>query len=106
MMIDVNKENFEAEVTQHTGKIFAFFGGPGWAPCEAIKPFVTGCGEKYGDKIKFVKIDTGSNKRLAMSQKVMSIPAVLIYGNGEKIETLLKDDVTESNIEALIAKYI
>ena len=29
MMIDVNKENFEAEVTQHTGKIFAFFGGPG-----------------------------------------------------------------------------
>ena len=41
-----------------------------------------------------------------MSQKVMSIPAVLIYGNGEKIETLLKDDVTESNIEALIAKYI
>jgi len=40
-----------------------------------------------------------------MSQKVMGIPQIAIYHNGEKIESLGKEDATEANIEALIARH-
>ena len=51
-------------------------------------------------------LDTSAAKRLAMSQKVMAIPTVVLYENGEKAEVLLgKDNVNEATIEALITKH-
>ena len=51
-------------------------------------------------------MDTGTNKRLAIGQRVMGIPTFVVYEGGEKIETLGKDDTTETNIEALIERHI
>ena len=42
-----------------------------------------------------------------MSQKVMALPSLVLYEGGQKVEALLgKDSANESNIEALIQKYI
>jgi thioredoxin 1 len=71
-----------------------------------VKPFVVGCSEKYGDKLKFGVVNTGANKRLAIGQRVMGIPTMVVYEGGEKLETLGKDDASEANIEALVQRYI
>ena len=105
-MLDFNKDNFAAEVLEAPGKIFVMFTGDGWAPCAAIKPFVAGCSEKYGDKLKFGTVNTGTNKRLAIGQRVMGIPTMVVYEKGEKVETLGKDDASEANIEAFIQRHI
>jgi thioredoxin 1 len=41
-----------------------------------------------------------------MSQKVMSLPTLALYENGQKMESILKEGMTESNIEAFIQKHI
>ena len=51
-------------------------------------------------------VNTGTNKRLAIGQRVMGIPTMVIYQGGEKLETLGKDDATEANVEALINRHI
>jgi thioredoxin 1 len=51
-------------------------------------------------------LDTTNAKRLAMSQKVMSLPTLAIYKDGEKVETITKDGIAEDNIVATIEKYI
>ena len=41
-----------------------------------------------------------------MSQKVMSLPSLIIYEGGEKVESILKDGANETDIEAMINRHI
>ncbi len=69
-------------------------------------PAIEALNEKYGDKLKFAKLNTTQARRLAIGQKIMGLPVIAIYKGGEKIEELVKDDATEANVEAMIKKYI
>ena len=103
-MLEVNKDTFEAEVLQAKGKVLVDYYGDGCAPCEALLPFVNTMAEKYGDKIKFVKLNTTKARRLAIGQKILGLPVIAVYENGTKLEELVKDDATEANIEAMILR--
>jgi len=105
-MLELNKENFEAEVLQAEGKVFVDFYGDGCVPCQALLPFVHNCAEKYGDKIKFTALNTSKARRLAISQQVLGLPVMAVYENGAKVEELVKDDATETNIDAMINRHI
>lgn len=39
-MLDLTKENFEAEVLKAEGKVFVDFYGDGCVPCAALMPYV------------------------------------------------------------------
>ena len=105
-MIELDKTTFEAEVLKADGYVFVDFYGDGCVPCAALMPFVHGCADKYGDKLKFTALNTTKARRLAIGQKVLGLPVMAIYKDGEKVEELVKDDATEQNIEAMILKYI
>lgn len=105
-MLVVDKDTFEAEVLQAEGYVLVDYFGDGCAPCAALMPAVEALGEKYGEKVKFTKLNTTQARRLAIGQKIMGLPVIAIYKGGEKIEELVKDDATEANIEAMIKKYI
>lgn len=105
-MLVLDKTNFETEVLQGEGYIFVDFFGDGCAPCEALMPHVEKLAKKYGDKLKFTKLNTTKARRVAIGQKVLGLPVIAIYKDGEKIEELVKDDATPENIEAMIQKYI
>ena len=94
-MLDLTKENFEAEVLKADGCV----------PCAALMPYVHEYSEKYGDKMKFCSLNTTKARRLAISQKVLGLPVMAIYENGQMIDSVVKDDATAESIEAMILKY-
>jgi len=51
-------------------------------------------------------LDTTSARRLAIKQRVLGLPTLAVYKDGEKIDEVTKDDATIENVEALIKKYI
>jgi thioredoxin 1 len=102
----VDKESFAKEVLEAEGYVLVDFYGDGCAPCAALMPAIEAFSEKYGDKIKFTKLNTSQARRLAISQKVLGLPVIAIYKDGEKVEELVKDEATEANVEAMIKKYI
>jgi thioredoxin 1 len=105
-MIDLNKENFETEVTNYSEKpVFIDFWGDKCETCIALMPDVHKLEEKYGDKVKFCGLNTSQNRRLAISQKVLGLPTMAIYKNGEKVEALTPDKVSIETIEEMIKKY-
>lgn len=104
-MLDVDKKTFETEVLQAEGTVFVDFYGDGCVPCQALMPTVHAYAEKYGDKIKFCSLNTSKARRLAIGQKVLGLPVMAIYQNGEKVAECVKDDATSENIEAMIQKY-
>ena len=76
-MVELTKENFEAEVLKAEGKVFVDFYSDGCVPCAALMPFVHQYAETYGDRM-----------------------------NGAQIDVLVKEDCTAESIEEMIKKHI
>lgn len=105
-MIELDKTTFETEVLQAEGKVLVDFYGDGCVPCAALMPHVHTFAETYGDKLKFAALNTTKARRLAIAQKVMGLPVIAIYEGGAMIDSLVKDDATPENVEAMIKRHI
>ena len=75
-MIRVNKENFEEEVLKYKGKVVVEFWSETCQPCKELLPDVEELSKKYDKDMKFCNIDTKSAPRIAIKQKVLSLPVI------------------------------
>lgn len=105
-MLELDRKNFEEEVTNAEGYVLVDFWGPTCEPCKALMPHVHALEEKYGDKIKFCSLDITKARRLTIKQKVMGLPAILIYKDGEEVERVAESAATASSVEEMIKKYL
>ena len=105
-MLEVDKKTFEPEVLQAEGYVFVDFFGDGCVPCQALMPFVHSLADQYEGKLKFCQLNTTKARRLAIGQKILGLPVMAIYKDGEKVEELVKDDATEPAIQAMVEKYV
>jgi len=101
-MLEVNKETFQAEVLETQGLVLVDFYGDGCVPCQALLPDIEALSEAYGSEIKFVKLNTSGARRVAIGQKVLGLPTVTLYKDGQKLSELTKDEANKANIEAMI----
>ena len=105
-MIVVDKDTFNSEVLEAEGYVLVDYFGDGCVPCQALMPDIQELSEKYKDKVKFCKLNTTKARRMAISQRVLGLPTITLYKNGEKLEEVVKDDATKENIDAMIAKHV
>ena len=92
-MIQVNKENYEAEVLQAGMPVIVDIWGPSCAPCLELLPQVEELAGKYEGKIKFCKLNSAENRRLCITYKVLSLPTFLAYKNGEEVKRVSDHDM-------------
>ncbi|MTI94617.1 MAG: thioredoxin [Firmicutes bacterium] len=93
-MLELNKENFEEQVLNSQGLVLVDFWSPKCEPCMELMPHVTELAGKYKG-VKFGKVNILENRRLAIGQKVLGLPTILIYKDGEKVAELSKDFTIE-----------
>ena len=58
-------------------------------PCRLISPLMDQLAEEYKGRAKVVKVDVDSNKPIFKRFALRSIPAVLIFKDGELAETIV-----------------
>lgn len=58
-------------------------------PCKLVAPLMDQLATDYSDRIKVYKLDLDSNKPVAKRFAIRSIPAVMIFKQGELMETLV-----------------
>jgi thioredoxin 1 len=105
-MLEVHKDNFEAEVLQAEGLVVVDFWGPKCEKCLAMMPDYEKIANEYEGKAKFCKLDTSGNRRLAISQKVLGLPVVAFYKGGEKVAELGPNEVNPEAIETKVKELI
>src|SRR6056297_4234123 len=105
-MIELNKDNFESEVLDSEGVVLVDYWSDNCDLCLDLMPDVEELAEEYGDKIKFAKLNIKGNRRLAISQKVLGLPSIVLYEDGEKTEHLTGDDLEVEDIEKEIKERI
>lgn len=101
-MLQVDKDNFQAEVLDAQGLVLVDFFGDGCVPCEALMPDIVALSEQYGKDVKFVKLNTSGARRLAIAQKVLGLPTVTLYKDGQKVAEVTKEEAVKAKIEAMI----
>ncbi len=105
-MLAVDKDTFEAEVLQSEGFVLVDFWGDGCEPCKALLPDVEALAEEFEGKVKFTKLNTTQARRLAISQRVLGLPTLILYKDGVKVAEVTKDDATRTGIKAMIEANI
>lgn len=105
-MLEIDKKTFEDEVVNAEGYVLVDYWGDGCEPCKALMPDIEELEKEYGNKIKFTKLNTTKARRLAIKQKVLGLPTIAMYNNGEKLDEVTKEEATRDGIENMIKKYL
>ncbi|TMW71645.1 thioredoxin [Alteribacter natronophilus] len=92
-------QNFSQEVSD--GLVLADFWAPWCGPCKMIAPVLEELDAEMGDKAKIVKIDVDENQETASQYGVMSIPTLLVFKNGEKVDQVVGFQPKEALAELL-----
>ena len=81
--VNVNKDNFEAEVINSELPVLVDFWAPWCRPCKMLGPVVEQLAGEYEGKVKVCKCNVNDNTDLAIEYGVSSIPAVKIFKGGQ-----------------------
>ena len=96
----VTIENFQHEVLECDKPVLVDFWAPWCGPCRNLAPVIDEIAEERTD-IKVGKINVDDNKDLARQFKVMAIPTILVFRNGEEVTRKVGPDTKEEVLALL-----
>ncbi|NDE18610.1 thioredoxin [bacterium] len=102
----VTDASFDTEVLQSGKPVLVDFWAEWCAPCRAVGPVLDQILDENGDKLDIVKLNVDENPQTAMTYKITSIPAMIVFQNGEAVKTIVgakPKQALEHDLAAFIA---
>ena len=98
-------DTFNNEVIEAKGKVLVDFYADWCTPCKMMAPLVDTIADQYEGKIKVGKLNIDEYPGLASKYRVMTIPTLILFDNGEKTESII-GVVDKKTVENMINKYL
>jgi thioredoxin 1 len=86
--VDVNDAEFAEFVKQHPNVVVDAW-APWCGPCKRIAPILDELATEYGGQVAIGKLNTDDNQSTAMKYGIMSIPTLLVFKNGERVDQIV-----------------
>lgn len=84
-IVSIDMENFSTEVLSYNGVVMMDFWAEWCEPCKALAPTLDEIAEELPAGMKICKVNVDENQALAQEFRVMSIPTVIFFKNGEAV---------------------
>ena len=98
--IVITKENFDSEVLKAEGTVLVDFWATWCGPGRMLSPIVDEVANEHPD-VKVGKINVDEQPELAQQFGIMSIPTLLVFKNGEKVQESV-GLIPKEKVEALL----
>ena len=105
MVIEVTDQDFEQEVLKSDLPVLVDMWAPWCGPCRMLGPVVERLSEEFDGKFKFCKLNVDENPETARAYRVMSIPLVVFFKDGRKVDESLgavPEDTLKPKAKALL----
>ena len=88
-IVTATTATWDEEVIKHEGVVMVDFWAVWCGPCRMIAPTVEELAKEYAGKVKVVKLNTDENPEVASQYKIMGIPTIIFFKNGEKVDQVV-----------------
>lgn len=87
--VQLTDSNFESEVLNSDTPVLVDFWAEWCGPCKKIGPVVEELAGEYEGKLKVGKVNVDDNSEVSMKYQIRSIPALMIFKNGEVVDQII-----------------
>lgn len=87
--LEFNDGNFEAEVLNSDKPVLVDFWAEWCGPCRMIGPVVEEMAGEYDGKAKIGKVNVDNNPEISVKYGIRSIPALLIFKDGQVVDQIV-----------------
>ena len=100
----MSTNDFESEIKN--GITLVDFSAPWCAPCLAQKPIIDELAKQFLERASFVEVNVDENRQSAVKLRIMSIPTIIIFKEGQEVQRFVglqhDDRLSEAIEKALI----
>ena len=91
MATDVTEATFEQEVIEGSKEtpVLVDFWAEWCGPCHAVSPVLDKIAQERQGDLKLVKVNIDENQNVAGRYGVMSIPTMILFKDGEPVESVI-----------------
>lgn len=85
----IDQNEFNELVLKNTGVVLVDFFATWCGPCKALAPVLEEVSSEIKEKAHVYKVDIDQSQALAQEYRVMSVPTMKIFKNGQVVETIV-----------------
>ena len=88
-MVQIKSEQFQKEVLESNVPVLVDFSATWCGPCQMMGPVLQQLSAQYEGKAKILKVDVDESADLAMKYQVMSVPNMIFFKGGQKVDAVV-----------------